>query len=168
MAQIHTALLVLNMQTLYSTTEGRPAMLPQLLTSINKLADFFHASHLPVVHVLTVHDPNTNTRDAEESRGTHRWQEDIVIFSAEPGAFTRTGLEDRLWELDVNTVVLAGFSVDDSVGLTAIEAYERDFMPILAGEAISGLEQDMLRKLESGYGIVPVSNERVKEILGEK
>ena len=168
MLQTNPALLIIDMQEWFFKAEYQRASLPTLLDSINKLADFFHASHLPVVHVLTVHEPNTNTRDAEESRGTHRWQEDIVIFSTEPGAFTRTGLEDRLWELDVNTVVLAGFSVDDSVGLTAIDAYERDFMPILAGEAISGLEQDMLRKLESGYGIVPVSNERVKEILGEK
>jgi len=41
----------------------------------------------------------------------------------------------------VNTVALAGFFTNACIGLTAIDAYERDFMPILAGDAILGIDR---------------------------
>lgn len=167
MPQTNPALLIIDMQQWFFRTAATQAKLPGLLAGINELADFFHERDLPVIHVPTEHGADESTGEAEELSDIHRLNSDVIIPKTHHSAFVRTGLEDRLWEIDVNTVVLAGSSTNACIGLTAIDAYDRDFMPILAGDAILGIEHDILRTLEQEYGIVPVSNERVKEILGE-
>ncbi len=172
MPQTNPALLIIDMQSWFFRTAATQAKLPGLLAGINELADFFHEKRLPIIHILTAHeadDTGDPPGEAEETPGIHRLETDIFITKTHHSAFVRTGLEDWLWELDVNTVVLAGFSTNACVGLTAIDAYERDFMPILAGDAILGIdreqEEDTLRVLEQEYGVVPVSNARIREIL---
>jgi nicotinamidase-related amidase len=166
------ALLIIDVQRRFFRTAATQAKLPGLLAGINELTDFFHEKSLPVIHIVTAHeadDAGDPPGEAEEIPGIHCLGTDIFITKAHLSAFVRTGLEDRLWELDVNTVVLAGFSTNACLGLTAIDAYEPDFMPILAGDAILGIdrerEADMLRVLEHEYGVVPVSNARIQEIL---
>ncbi len=81
----------------------------------------------------------------------------------------RTELENILLEQGVDTIVLTGFSTNRCVGLTAIEAWERDFKVILAGDAILGTtlaDGDlMLDYLKRAFQIEPVSNAAVKKIV---
>lgn len=135
------ALLVIDLQRWFLEV-GPPeklARVEKLISQVNALIDFFHERELPVVHIYTVHkadgstwnqwmkEHNTprlieGTREAEEHPDVHRCETDVVIRKTRHSAFIRTELEDVLLARAIDTVVLAGFSTDACIGLTAIEA----------------------------------------------
>lgn len=121
------------------------------------MRDSFHQKGFPIIHVLTVHraDGSTGdlwmkrnkrvflaegTADVEEHPHFHRFDTDVVVTKTRHSAFIRTDLEDILRTMRTDAVVLMGFSTNACVGLTAIEAYERDFDVLLARDAILGCD----------------------------
>lgn len=95
---------------------------------------------------------------------------DISVTKTRASAFLRTDLESQLRGLGVDTVVVSGFSTNRCVGLTAIDAWERDFRVILAADAILATEledgQLMTAYLRKAFGIVPLGNAEIKTIVG--
>jgi len=185
-----TALLVIDLQRWYlerGHTEklSRVAM---LIAKTNELIDFFHKQHLPVVQIRIIHkaDGSTwnqsmrppwtgrptegtlteGTWEAEAHPDVHRDDADVVLTKTRGSAFLRTELEDLLRERGVGDVVLAGYSTNRCVGLTAIDAWERDFRVMLAGEAILGTnlaEGDwMLDYLRRAFDIEAFSNAEIE------
>ena len=180
------ALLVIDLQRGFFSKPVRNDTLPEKLVKVNELIDLFHSLDLPVVHVLTVHQPDGSTvdlrareqqevslvegtPDADELPEVHASEKDVFVTKTRHSAFVRTDLDDRLWGLDVNTVVLSGFSTHACIGLSAIDAFERDIMPVLAAEAMLGIgrerEAGMLEVLKNEYAIEPVSNQRITELV---
>jgi len=182
------ALLVIDLQRWFVEVgpAEKLARVERLIASANALIDFFHARDLPVVRILTVHkaDGSTwnqwmkehnsprlieGTSEAEEHPDVHRCDTDIVIRKTRHSAFIRTELEKVLRVRSVGTVVVAGFSTNACVGLTTIEAYERDFKVILAGDAILGTSQEegrlMLDYLRNRFAIEPIANARIMETI---
>ena len=181
---VRPALLVIDLQRWFLEV-GPPEKLARveaLIARANDLIDFFHEKKLPVVRVWTVHkadrstwnqwmrEHNTGrliegTPEAEEHPGVHASDEDVVVRKTRHSAFIRTELEAILRSRAVETLVLTGFATDLCVGLTAIEAWERDFRIILAREAILGLDPDkgnvMLDYLRARFAIEPVTNAEV-------
>jgi isochorismate hydrolase len=84
-------------------------------------------------------------------------------------AFIRTELERMLRDLQVDTLILTGFSTNACVGLTAIDAYECDFRVVLAAEAILGTNivqgNLMLDYLRIRFGIVPTPIAEIMELV---
>jgi len=182
------ALLVIDLQRWFLEV-GSPekrARVGTLIANTNALIDFFRDRNLPVVRILTVHkadgstwnqwmkEHNTSrliegTREAEEHPDVHRCEADVVIQKTRHSAFIRTDLEDLLLARAIDTVVLAGFSTNACVGLTTIDAYERDFKIILAEDAILGTTQKegslMLDYLRNRFAIEPVPTARVMEMI---
>ena len=182
------ALLVIDLQRWFLEV-GPPEKLARvevLIAGTNALIDFFRERHLPVVRILTVHSADGSTwnqwmtehstprlikgtPEAEEHPDVHSSETDVVIQKTRHSAFIRTELEDVLGARAVDTVVLAGFSTNACVGLTTIEAYERDFKVILAGEAILGTDPKegslMLDYLRNRFAIEPVSNAAIMETV---
>jgi nicotinamidase-related amidase len=175
------ALLVIDLQRWFMEVgpAEKLAAVATLIARANELIHFFHAHGLPVVQVHTVHRADGSTWDQwmkEHNTGrliedtweaaphpdVHTRDTDLVIRKTRHSAFIRTDLEDVLRVRGVDALVLAGFSTDNCVGLTAIEAYERDFKIMLAGDAILGTNpQDgglMLDYLRTHFSIEPVSN----------
>ena len=157
---MHPALLIIDLQRWFLEV-GPPEKLARvrgLLAQTAELAAAFHARGLPVVHVLTIHQADGSTwnqwmrehrtgrlldgsREAEEHPDVPHHVADLTVRKTRHSAFIRTDLEARLRARGVDTLVLAGFSTNACVGLTAIEAWERDFRVILAGEAILGTNE---------------------------
>ncbi len=109
------------------------------------------------------------TWEAVQHPEVHARDTDVVLTKTRSSAFIRTELEDLLRERQMDTVVLAGFAINRCVGLTAIDAWERDFGVILAGESVIGtnvadgdLMWDYLHKT---FQVEPVSNVEVKRIV---
>jgi nicotinamidase-related amidase len=99
----------------------------------------------------------------------HRHDTDVVLTKTRGSAFVRTELEDVLRERGVGAVVLAGYSTNRCVGLTAIDAWERDFKVMLAGEAILGTNSEegdwMLDYLRRTFDIEPFSNTAIEDAV---
>lgn len=182
------ALLVIDLQRWFLEV-GPPeklARVERLIAKSNELIDFFHEKKLPVVQVQTVHkadgstwnqwmkEHNTGhliegTREADEHPDVHTCDTDVVIRKTRHSAFIRTELEETLRDRGVDRVVIAGFSTNACVGLTTIEAYERDFKTILAQDAILGTNQNedsvMLDYLRNLLAIEPVPNATIMETM---
>lgn len=190
------ALLVIDLQRYYLEVghEEKLARVGALIAKTNELIDFFHDKALPVVKVQIVHKADGSTWNqamrphwtGQLMKGTlteGTWEvephpelrgrpTDIVVTKTRGSAFIRTQLENLLRELEVDTIVLTGFSTNRCVGLTAIDAWERDFNVILAGDAILGTNLAdgdlMLNYLSKAFAIDPVSNAKVKKIVSNK
>ena len=187
---MRVALLVIDLQRWY-LERGHPEKLARVGTLIertNDLVDFFHEKTLPVVKVQNVHEVDGSTWnqlmkeywtgqpiegtviegiwEAERHPDVHTHDTDVVLTKTRSSAFIRTKLDDLLRKQKVDTVVLAGFAINRCVGLTAIDAWERDFRVMLAGEAILGTNVAdgdlMLNYLSKAFGIEPFSNAEIK------
>ncbi len=155
-----------------------------LIKKTNELIEHFETKNLPMIKIQTVHKADRSTwnlwalendagrliegtREAEYSPKVYRAKNEILITKTRLSAFLRTNLEEKLIKMNCTEVVICGYSTDNCVGQTAIDAYEHDFKVILAGEAFLGTQiaygKLMLDSLERRFGIVPTSN---KEIFG--
>ena len=67
------------------------------------------------------------TKEAEISPEIHVVKNEIVITKTRLSAFLRTNLENILKQLKCDELVICGYSIDNCVGQTAIDAYEYDF-----------------------------------------
>jgi|GEM_PF-3336555 len=161
----------------------------KLIAKTNQLIDLFYKASLPVVKVRVIHKkdgstwnqkmkphwtgevlPGTlteGTTEAEFSPELHSSSRDIVLTKTRSSSFVRTELDATLQRLGVDTVVLAGYSIERCVGLTAIDAWERDYSVVLAGDAILGANkktsEHMLVYLAQSFGLPPISNEEIQE-----
>jgi nicotinamidase-related amidase len=61
---------------------------------------------------------------------------DGVIVKKRYSGFFGTGLDDRLRAAEATTLVLAGVNTHACVRMTAIDAYQRDYDVVLAGDCI--------------------------------
>ena len=180
------ALLVIDLQRWFLEV-GPPekrARAETLLANTNALLAFFRQRGLPVIRVQTVHtaDGSTwnqwmkehnsprlidGTREAEEHPDLQVDDSHVVNRKTRHSAFLRTGLERILREHGTDSLVIAGFSTNACVGLTTIDAYERDFRILLAGDAILGTNQEqgrlMLEYLRDRFAIEPMTNASIME-----
>jgi nicotinamidase-related amidase len=190
------ALLAVDIQRYYLERghEEKLAGVDKLVAKTNDLIDFFYMHGLPIFRIQLVHKadgstwnqqmkphwtgellPGTLTEgtwEAEPHPNLHQNETDIVVTKTRGSAFLRTDLEATLRGLAVDTVVVAGFSTNRCVGLTAMDAWERDFRVILAGEAILGTSHAagdlMLDFLRGTFQIEPVSNASVKTMVASE
>ncbi|MEV6570166.1 isochorismatase family protein [Streptomyces sp. NPDC051577] len=107
-----------------------------------RLAEAFRGRGLPVV-VVRVERPNV----AEQPPGSGYAEGlvrpgDIEIVKRTVGAFEGTGLDDRLRERGVDTVVLAGLVTTMGVAATAWAAADRGYEVEFATDAMSGFAAD--------------------------
>jgi len=107
------------------------------------------------------------SEDVQELSDIHRYETDLEIIKTRSNAFLRTELEVTLKQLTVDTLVITGYSTNRCVGITAVEACERDFDVIVSRDAILGPQQNrvdaMLSVLRNEFGIEPISNVRIME-----
>jgi nicotinamidase-related amidase len=148
-----------------------------LLRGCTELIDLLRQRQLPVVWIRVVHkvDRSTwnqwmlehdtgrfleGTPEAELHPDLHPHPSDIHVVKTRSSAFLRTDLEATLRDLGIGAVVVAGYSINFCVGLTALDAYERDFRVLLAGDAILGTNHEKGRQMVEylgNFGLEPVS-----------
>ena len=188
------ALITVDLQRYYLEVgrEEKLGRVGTLIANTNYLIGCFRGHGLPIVRIQLAHKADGSTWNqqmkphwtGEALKGTltegtwetaphpglDQHETDIVVTKTRGSAFLRTDLEDTLRALRIDTVVIAGFSTDRCVGLTAIDAWERDFEVILAGDAILGTNladgQLMLDYLKKAFAIEAVSNDEVKQLVG--
>ena len=147
-----TALIVVDLQ------KGIAAMptahpMADVIRHARELADSFRAHGLPVVLVNVDRMAPGRTEAAPRVREFPAgWTELVPELNWQPsdhtvtkgtwGAFTDTGLEERLKKLGVTQVVVAGVATSVGVESTARQAHECGFHVTLATDAMTDMNAD--------------------------
>ena len=147
-----TALIVLDLQ---KGVAGYPLLRPmaEIVERANALSAAFRARRLPVVIVVVDASPPGRTDQPRRARDLPAdfadpvadlavEPGDIRITKQTPGAFARTGLEERLRSLGVTQVVLTGVATGTAVDATARQAYELGFNVTVALDAMTDASAD--------------------------
>ncbi|GAA1871313.1 cysteine hydrolase family protein [Actinomadura bangladeshensis] len=164
-----TALLVIDMQNDYCHPDGvfaraglRVTGLDGLVQNVNTLAAAARSAGRPVIWVrmewaddadvglLAQRSPflreqglRRGTWGCELVAGLDRAPGDHEIVKPRFDAFHRTGLDDLLRDLGVETLVMAGVRTDFCVESTVRAAFFRDLKAVVAREAVAGYFEDL-------------------------
>ncbi len=144
----NSALIVVDLQ---KGIVGIPAAHPveQIVANSRALLDAFRGHGLPVVLVNVVGAPSGRTDEQNRSLGQlpDGWAdlideldqrpEDHLISKRSRGAFTNTGLHEKLTELGVTQVVVVGIATAVGVESTARQAHEYGYNVALVTDAMT-------------------------------
>jgi nicotinamidase-related amidase len=142
-----TALLVVDLQKgITSIPAAHPA--DGVVANAGALAKAFRQHHLPVVLInVGGGAPGRNEMPPRGGERPANWMElvpeldqqpgDILITKKSWGAFTNTGLADRLKDLGVTQVVVAGIATTIGVETTARQAFELGLNVTVAVDAMT-------------------------------
>jgi nicotinamidase-related amidase len=89
-------------------------------------------------------DPGRLVAGGRQHLGPNEW----VMWKPRWSAFYRTPIHEHLTDLGVNTVVLAGCNYPNCPRASIYDASQRDYRVLVAGDAISGLNDQHLQELD--------------------
>ena len=183
-----TALLVIDVQNLF-TEPGAPNAAPdgpEVVVKINKLVDYCRAHYLPIIWIQ-----ETNRKDGSDAgmmgkywpkmcsmliRGNHWWElypelhnepTDIYVTKPKYNAFWGSDLEAVLRGLEVESLIFTGIMTDVCVQTTLVDAFHRDFNPIIAADATgtaTPYKKEALDMIEGCFGRVLTADETIAEL----
>jgi len=136
-----------------------------MLASVSVARPGTPGSHLPAELLpegARQPDPEPLLRGELQQVGRSEW----VMYKPRWGAFYRTGLEEHLRALDVDTVVFVGCNFPNCPRASVYEASERDYATVLVADAVSGTYARGMQEL-AGIGTVVTSTEGVLRELRE-
>ena len=94
----------------------------------------------------------------------HVHPDDIVLCKSRFSAFYQTELNTLLNSLGINCLILAGITTSWCVRSTAVDAYQRDYDIVLAGEcmqAFTAEEHESALRAMDGYIATNLSNDEI-------
>jgi nicotinamidase-related amidase len=110
-----------------------------------------------------------NTPQSQDVDGLMIPQNAANIIKTRHSTFIRTDFESMLRQKNITSIVLAGAFVDGCVGLTAIDAWERDFKVTIASEAVVSTNEEqgngMFHFLSVEFGIEALKHEDIMNKL---
>jgi nicotinamidase-related amidase len=131
----------------------------KLVRSTNALVDLMRDRGRPVIWVRQEFRPDL--RDAfpemrmkgiritiQDTEGSQIIPEltvdrsDIVIVKKRYSAFYGTGLDETLARLKPDSLIVAGINTHACIRMTAIDAYQRDWSVILAGDCVDSYDRE--------------------------
>lgn len=180
------ALVIIDMQYWFFKSDERRVKLPELIQSINELVDIAKEMSIPIYQVLTIHKSDRSTwnivmkkhnfvallegsREAELLPEIKFDNSQEIIVKTRQSTFIRTNFEEKLKEKNIDTLILCGVFTHGCVGRTAIDAYERDFNVIVAGDAsfshVKNQEEAMFEVIEQEQEQLILTNEEINKLL---
>ncbi|MBT7950925.1 MAG: cysteine hydrolase [Gammaproteobacteria bacterium] len=150
-----TALLVLDLQELFSSAEGpfKNTGADELIHNVNAFSKYCHDLELPVIYSrylfrddlsdagLLIDNPVVQQGHFCESsewmqldKRLKLTESSINLQRNRPGAFWNGDLEQTLKQHEIDTLLLCGLSVNNAVSTTAREAFARDYPTVVIKE----------------------------------
>lgn len=182
-----TALVVIDMQPPYFQDSVLASKKNDLVQQCNELIELFQSQSHPVFLVRTVHSADEQTwtlKMKQFGKGFATAGEEDTIFvegldfnrqsvtiinKTRDSAFIATDLEVQLRSQGISTLVICGVSTHSCVGLTAADAYARNFFVLLASDAIAShkpkYHSTVLAMLGEEYSQPVVANQQVQTFL---
>ena len=146
------ALLVIDIQNeFFNLNQACSDSLKSAIEYINAAIDFFREKKLPVVviqHKSEKEDlvPGKPGFDVPESVKVA--PKDIRVVKTYGNSFTKTGLAEKLRELQVDTVIVTGFCAEYCVLSTYRGAQDLDFTPIILKGSLASDNAEHIRFVE--------------------
>ena len=186
------ALLVIDMQDEFVKPRWTPYWVPEAtrqVPRIKRLMEHCRGKGIPVIFTVfsRTHDyldrPKTGASMPNRYSGLkidqssffvkgHVWRElapkedEVVIHKSSYGAFYDTPLETILKNLGRDTVIISGTLTNYCCGMTARQAYERNFKVVFGSDVTSTDDPDMqepeLKVLRKGFGKVLTADEIIE------
>ncbi len=186
-----TAFLVIDVQNLFTDPEaplGAPDG-PEVVPHINRLAAYSREHDIPIVWIQ-----ETNRKDGRDlgmmgrywpklrppegllTPNTHYWElypdvdnkpDDIYVTKTKYNAFWGSDLEAVLRGLGVESLIFSGICTDVCVGTTLIDAFHRDFNPIMAIDCTTTFTEwknEWLARTEMLWGRLLTTDEVIAEL----
>ncbi|UCF59513.1 MAG: isochorismatase family protein [Candidatus Bathyarchaeota archaeon] len=144
------ALLVIDIQNeFFNRSQACSDSLKSAVEYVNAAIDLFREKNLPIVvvqHKSKGLAPGKSGFDVHDS--VKLKPQDIRIVKTYRNSFTKTGLAEKLRELDVNTVIVTGYRADNCVLSTYRGAQDLDFTPIILKGSLASYNPEHIRFVE--------------------
>jgi ureidoacrylate peracid hydrolase len=186
-----TGLIVIDVQNLFTDPEaplGAPDG-PEIVPHINKMVAYCRKHNIPIIWVQETNRedgsdlgmmgkywPGLSPPDGWLFPNTHLWElypeldnkpDDIYVTKTKYNAFWGSDLEAVLRGLGVESLIFAGICTDVCVGTTLIDAFHRDFNPVMAIDStttFTDFKQEWLTRTELLWGRVLTTEEVIAEL----
>ena len=146
------ALLVIDIQNeFFNLNQACSDSLKSAIEYINAAIDLFREKELPVVVIQHKSEekglvPGKSGFDVPESVKLE--PKDIRVVKTYGNSFTKTGLAEKLRELQVDTVIVTGFCAEYCVLSTYRGAQDFDFTPIILKGSLASDNAEHIRFVE--------------------
>ncbi|ASK62426.1 hypothetical protein CFK37_09790 [Virgibacillus phasianinus] len=155
-----TALVVIDLQKgVVDHINGKPHQNERVVENSAKLAGAFRekGALVTLVHVdfhdgkdalNPITDAPTQTPEGKPKNFSQFIPEfepvegDLIVTKHQWGAFFGTDLDVQLRRRGIDTIVLTGIATNIGVGVTAVEAYQRNYQQIFAIDAMNAISQE--------------------------
>ncbi len=149
---MHPALLVIDVQK--GCFQGQQDTVPPLkeaCKNINLVIDLFRKKGMPVVcirHMDESYGMKPGAKAFENVDLLDIQPEDIHVNKTYGNAFNKTELAEKLAELGIDTVILAGYCAEQCVLATCVGAMDSDLMPIIIRGTLISHSLERIRFVE--------------------
>jgi nicotinamidase-related amidase len=146
------ALLVIDVQNkFFSLNQACSDSLKSAIEYINAAIDLFREKNLPIVviqHKSEEEGLKPGKPGFDVPKSVKLEPKDIRIVKTYGNSFTKTGLAEKLRELEVDTVIVTGFCAEYCVLSTYHGAQDFDFKPIMLKDSLASDNAEHIRFVE--------------------
>jgi nicotinamidase-related amidase len=162
------ALLVIDVQKEFYKSGAKTAQsLNDAVEYINAAIALFRAKNLPIICIQHMNEKEKlvpGEDGFELPDGLSILPSDIRIHKTYGNAFTKTSLQSKLHELDVDTVIITGYCAEQCVLSTYRGAKDLDLTPIIFRGSLASDTLENIKFVESISDII--SYGALKKVLG--
>ncbi|GLQ90625.1 hypothetical protein GCM10007898_42010 [Dyella flagellata] len=180
-----SVLLIIDMQVDFFAHEGLVRQRSALAAHTNALIAMARAAKVPIVWVKQEFLPDLSDASLEVKRGRisiviagtpgamllpelDAQVQDLVVVKKRYSAFFGTVLDTFLSRIGCTRLIVAGINTHACIRTTVVDAYQRDYEVILAGDCISSHDKthhEISWKYMDGKLGIGMSNERLGDLL---
>lgn len=146
------ALLVIDVQNeFFDINQACSDSLKSAIEYINEAIDLFRKKNFPIVviqHKSEEQDLVPGKSGFDVPKSVKLEPQDIRIVKTYGNSFTKTGLAEKLRKLQVDTVIVTGFSAEYCVLSTYRGAQDFDFTPIILKGSLASENAEHIRFVE--------------------
>ncbi len=163
------ALLVIDVQKqFFKFGQTTARSLDDAIEYINAAVELFREKDLPVVCIQHVDEENglvPGKEDFELPESLNLLPSDLHIHKTYGNSFNKTPLQEKLRELDIDTVIVTGFCAEYCVLSTYRGAQDLDLTPIILRGSLASSVLENIKFVESISDIVSYGS--LKKILAD-
>jgi nicotinamidase-related amidase len=152
------ALLVIDMQEIFFSEDPVTARsLDSAVKYINAIIPLFRSKDLPILIIEDIDESEGRVPGSSEFETTSKLNlkpSDPRILKTYGNAFNKTDLQQRLQDLEVDTLFLTGFAASQCVLSTCRGALDLDYDPLLIRGALADSSQERIRFVEDIHNLL--------------